>query len=1051
MDVEALLEACRPGTAETYRTLESLLVALNDPATRLSATRSLHALVDRVQRGERAGFSVTDLRLPAGEGSLRLVQLPSVFAPENWSYTFYEGLSRLPRAYFHGRMVAELGCGNGWITLALARRCLPSKVYGLDINPRAVLSAKINLHLAASAPDGTLILDAEGRSLLDRCVFATSDLLAYCRDRSVTLDRVTGCIPQVLDPDLEGSLEILPESASDEFLYSLSNYCSKQGYVEDQFGLGLMARVLEEAIERMVPSGRVVFNMGGRPGQAVLERLFGRRGFRVRELWQTRARQADDTDIQTLVEIEKRTRHRFEFFMGPHAEEPVSARTAAAYAAAGGEIAHAIRVYEGELAFANQVKAVFDLLRDPTFGPVAGALDLAFEDGRTAEEKTSFLADLAELLRSEGCFPYGDTRGVAYLRERLVEYLQAYFRVPLSPDAVVVTPTRASAVANLLTLHRPPTILVDHALAGLVDEAQVARWEGEVLEGPGRVELTCQLISTLRPQLVVTALAPFETRTTDSFAHLVETAARTESLLVIDMSADFELSSSPRPHALLRAMAEARLPDHVITLCGLVKNEVYRDLELCFLLSENAERVRDLELMAELTYSRAPLLTQRYYARILADLLSFRLEGARAPSSPRMPATPVRDPGPAVAAAARAAFAHPSMMAHSLPLGPDVVRLDYGENALPAPSVVRVSLFEAFARQNLSPDETDPRPEIATLLRRRFGLSADRARIHVAGGVAPLFAALMRACAGEAKALVVPAGSYGYFTQAARLHGVEVREIETKHQNAFKLTAGELGEALVQTDQPWVFLNGPVVNPTGAIYRWAEMEELIRVAQAARATVIVDTIFAGLEAPGEETTWSLDDVFRKLEGRASELAVLGGISKELAAGGLRFGWGWAGSPRLSDMLAAAVVDGAPHATIGFAAKRMLGGLVNPAEDTRTALFEQRRRLAERRSRLASVLEDCGWEPLLSRAGLFLVARPTFYEDKTLEVDVDGTTRTLRLDGDQLVEALFRTTGVLINGPTWTGVARYFRFVVAVPDDVFEAALQGLRRFRAMWP
>lgn len=61
-----------------------------------------------------------------------------------------------------------------------------------------------------------------------------------------------------------------------------------QGFVEDQFGLGLIARAVEEGIAVIKPTGIMVFNMGGRPGEAVCKRLFERRGFHVTRLWQTK-------------------------------------------------------------------------------------------------------------------------------------------------------------------------------------------------------------------------------------------------------------------------------------------------------------------------------------------------------------------------------------------------------------------------------------------------------------------------------------------------------------------------------------------------------------------------------------------------------------------------------------------------------------------------------------------------------------------------------------------------------------------------------------------
>lgn len=147
----------------------------------------------------------------------------------------------------------------------------------------------------------------------------------------------------------------------------------------------------------------MVFNMGGRPGQAVCERLFQRRGFRITKLWQTKilqvvrlwhnintfstsvgcsgfglpgsiissvswcfilfsvitillvCLQAGDTDISALVEIEKNSRHRFEFFMDLVGDQPICARTASAYMKSGGRISHALSVYSCQLRQPNQV------------------------------------------------------------------------------------------------------------------------------------------------------------------------------------------------------------------------------------------------------------------------------------------------------------------------------------------------------------------------------------------------------------------------------------------------------------------------------------------------------------------------------------------------------------------------------------------------------------------------------------------------------------------------------------------------------------------------
>jgi len=65
--------------------------------------------------------------------------------------------------------------------------------------------------------------------------------------------------------------------------------------------------------------------------------------------------QAADTDISALVEIEKNSRHRFEFFMGLVADQPICARTAWAYVKSGGHISHSLSVYSCQLHQPNQV------------------------------------------------------------------------------------------------------------------------------------------------------------------------------------------------------------------------------------------------------------------------------------------------------------------------------------------------------------------------------------------------------------------------------------------------------------------------------------------------------------------------------------------------------------------------------------------------------------------------------------------------------------------------------------------------------------------------
>jgi hypothetical protein len=59
------------------------------------------------------------------------MEIPSIFISEDWRFAFYEGLNQLPDHVFRDKTVAELECGNGWISIALAEKWSPLKVFSL--------------------------------------------------------------------------------------------------------------------------------------------------------------------------------------------------------------------------------------------------------------------------------------------------------------------------------------------------------------------------------------------------------------------------------------------------------------------------------------------------------------------------------------------------------------------------------------------------------------------------------------------------------------------------------------------------------------------------------------------------------------------------------------------------------------------------------------------------------------------------------------------------------------------------------------------------------
>ncbi len=1068
--IEAFLAKCSKSSNDTYESFKELLHKLEDKKKCKKARIFLGKLAEIVlKKHDPEQFSNNyhfyfENMIIDNDNKLLLLQLPSIFTPEEWSFTFYEGLARYPLTEFQARTVCELGCGNGWISISLARRCYPDKLYGLDINPKAIVAAKINLYLNALDSSGNYYVDSSGKNLLDRVEFHVSDLLTYCCEQNILIDRVIGCIPQVLNLEINQSLDLVSEQSSDDILYSLSNYYVKQGYIEDQFGLGLIARALEESVQVMKASGKVIFNMGGRPGSRVLESLFTRRGYHVRQVWQRIITQAQDTDIFPLVEIEQKTPYRFEFYMEKNNDKPISAKTAWLYQKAGGKIAHSITVYEAVLADYAELKKIIGLLGQPEYIESRNALDLSFTDSAIADEKISFLAHLADYFSQIKYFPYENTQGIKEFRARIADYLWVYFRIPYSMNNVVIAPNRSFILKNLFNLYNPELVLIDHSLFINLPEEWAEYLPGQeklpvIIETPQRIDLVCKLIETLKPQFIITGLADFEAKTSDSFLRLVNVSEQYKSRVIVDISSFFDLSSKPVTNGIFQYLAENRLPLHVSLICGLIKNRVYEDLELSILLSENKTITDALINSAELTYSRTPLLTQHYYDRIIYELIKFQIRTTKEDSinESRTPEDEVKFPDFSfitIKKSCETAFQHPAIKINRLPIDNNTIRLDYGENTLSSPESVKPIIFESFARQNISLAESLPDNQVLKLLTSRFGLGNDNCRIIYGDGVAPLFSGIIQFCAESGITMVFPSGSYGYFVAVAKFYSTEIKFIETKIEDYFKITPKALSKALKETKKACIFLNAPVVNPTGAVYSALEVYDLLAVANTFNSYVIIDSVFSGLEHTGYASKWNLEQALKSLPGQKGqfgglEFALLGGISKEFSAGGIRFGFGYT----CSQTLASAMKKGAlsqPHPTIMYSVKNIFSQLNEHEPNLLSDLTEQRRILARRAKELSEVLSQYGWIPLNPQGGLFMIAKPEFYIGKKLSVTTPNGQKDYILDSNNIHEALFYKTGLLINNSEWTGITDYCRFVLSVEESEFKKALECLKDFHSLF-
>ncbi|KAL3515784.1 hypothetical protein ACH5RR_022686 [Cinchona calisaya] len=1071
--MDEFLKECGQSGDAAYSAFRSLLDRLDDPKTRKDARIFLSDLQKRFDTNEASEkclqtyhFRIADIFLEQCEGfqmrkKLTMMVIPSIFIPEDWSFTFYEGLNRHPDSIFKDRTVAELGCGNGWISIAIAEKWSPLKVYGLDINPRAVKVSWINLYLNALDENGELIYDGEKKTLLDRVEFHESDLLSYCKDHKIELERIVGCIPQILNPNPDAMSKLITEYASEEFLHSLSNYCALQGFVEDQFGLGLIARAVEEGIDVIKPMGIMIFNMGGRPGQAVCKRLFERRGLRVTKLWQTKVLQAADTDISALVEIEKNSPHRFEFFMGLVGDQPICARTAWAYGKAGGRISHALSVYSCQLRQPNQVKRIFEFLKNG-FHDISNSLDLSFEDDSVADEKIPFLAYLASVLKENSFLPYEPPAGSKRFRNLIARFMKTYHHIPLTADNVVVFPSRTVAIENVLRLFSPRLAIVDeHLTRNLprqwltslkVENAETCKNLEEVItviEAPRQSDLMVELIKKLKPHLVVTGIADFESITSSAFEYLLDTTREIGSRLFIDISDHFELSSLPNSNGVLKYLAGTPLPSHAAIICGLLKNQVYSDLEVAFVISEEETVFKALSKTVELLQGNTALISQYYYGCLFHELLAFQLTD-RHPAVERGAQKEKASEMIGFSSSAISVLDHAELSITEADNSP-LIHMDADQTFLPIPTSVKAAIFESFSRQNIVESETDITSGISQFVGSSYGFPTDSSTEFLyADCPLALFNKLVLCCLQEGGTMCFPAGSNGNFVSAAKFLKADIVNIPTNSEVGFKLTEKTLARVFEDVNKPWIYISGPTVNPTGLIYSNEEIKDILSVCAKFGARVIIDTSFSGVEYNNHWGGWELKATLAALTSPAKPsfcVSLLGGLFLKMLTGGLSFGFLTLNQPSLVDAFHSFPGLSKPHSTIKYTVKKLLDLREQKGGSLLNSVGGQEKFLETRYKSFKETLQNCGWEVLEAQAGISMVAKPSAYLGKVIKISENSATWETKLDDSNIREAMLRSTGLCINSASWTGIPGYCRFTIALEDGEFERALNCIVKFQ----
>ncbi|WP_373046062.1 aminotransferase class I/II-fold pyridoxal phosphate-dependent enzyme [Vulgatibacter sp.] len=1002
-----------------YEKLHRLELALGDPASRPAALEELRALADLARdqpEGAPLRLAVVEAAVGTAQERLELFLLPTIFAPEDWAYTFLEGLLKVPIDEYDGKSLVEVGTGSGWIPIALSKFTRLSRIVGVDLNPQAPAVATCNAWLNCDADQ------------IARLSFGVSDLLKGL-PADARWDFVVGCIPQVLRT--EGIDE---PKGEEEALYDLSNYCAIQNVYEDHFGLGLIARLLDECPEILAPGGRLLLNLAGRPGRGIIERMFSRRGFRTEVLVARRVKQAADTDIRPLVALEQRTQREFEFFVHQHSAEPLRAETALGWLQAGHPIWHEVAVWSAQPMLPRETLLLRRALQDLGAGYLLDELDL----GAGSQEQLDFVAHLAERLASNPVIPYAHEAGDPSFRSLIARYLARFFDLRLDEREIFVAPEREQAVHSLLLSTCDPGdgVLISRNVHGTYAKALEKAGVRATVTNNTLREIR-RLLSAFDVKVAILSVEPSERSNLSALREIVDEAAARGILVILDESPFFHITSGVEPHTLFEFLAREPHRPNLVVLYGLIKNAVFPDFELTLLLPVPAQLHADLEVAAEVTYSRIATPVQWFYERLFAELLAFRISFAAA-ENPGPRREPVRELPRSVRIARIASFPAfaPKVFQED---DPELVRLDYGENEAPVPQPLAEGLVAAAAVPPSAAPVHGLEEAIAAFLLETRGVRYDREEIVVGQGVWPLihdFAWALGKQLGRAPRLYVATPCYGVLAPTLEAAGAVVEQGPLAA--LYERRGGSAPDAVV-ISQP--------SNPQGCYLSREELVALAAWAAEHRCRIVSDEIFGlvNLTHTAAETVRSPVTLEQAVPGTSGLTVVLGGLSKEFAAGGMRVGWLATHDADLASLvreaalgtlqLVAARTGSHLYAAFGRTAA---GRLVHPRRHRalREHLGSMRRDLAKKRARIAGALGLEGGSD--EAGGLFLAPVVRAWMGRS----IDGEALT----PENLPRKLYEHTHVVVNGGPWCGDPERIRLVFSIPEEKLERAAERLAAF-----
>jgi aspartate/methionine/tyrosine aminotransferase len=215
--------------------------------------------------------------------------------------------------------------------------------------------------------------------------------------------------------------------------------------------------------------------------------------------------------------------------------------------------------------------------------------------------------------------------------------------------------------------------------------------------------------------------------------------------------------------------------------------------------------------------------------------------------------------------------------------GEDIIHMEVGQPATPAPRAARERALKALSEERLGYTEALGLPalreRIAAYVNERYGVAVGPERVVVTAGSSAGFVLAFLAICEHGDAFGLPSPGYPCYRQILKALGMRPHLIETSGQGRWMPTASDV-ERLAGEGAAGLLLASPS-NPTGTMTVGTRLAELADACARERLWLVSDEIYHGLEydAPAETALQHSDAAI-----------VVNSFSKYFSMTGWRIGW-----------------------------------------------------------------------------------------------------------------------------------------------------------------